>query len=549
MLETLIAAGFRGIFRDDATARAVYSEAAGVARIIPRAVAVPDDADDVATLVRWAGAQRVPLIARGSGSSMANGAVGDGVIVDLGRLNGLGRSDPRSARLVAGAAVLRDALQQEALRNALSFPVDPSSSAFATIGGMVATHAAGSRTVRYGPLREWIEAVECVFSDGTRAWVRRGGALPDVPALQRFIAAVAPRVMAAGAQALRHAGVRKESSGYALDAFVRSGDLLDLIIGSEGTLAIITAVEVRLTQLPHATASLLAGFRDLEPAADTAVALAAQGASAVELLDRSFLEIAASGGRALPLPAGLEAVLIVEAEMHAEANVRARVEALRDACVGGGAVHVETAMSTDDEVRLWALRHAASPILNELAPRLQNLQLVEDGCVPPARFAEYVRGVRAALAHARFRGVIFGHAGDAHAHVNALVDTSEPDWRARCERLVDEVTALVATLGGTLAGEHGDGRLRTPLLARTWPAETLELFAATKRAFDPEGILNPGVKVPLAGARALEDLKYDPALAPLPAEARAVLDRVVREKGWARSRLDMLASLAMKAEG
>lgn len=541
MFETLItAAGFRGTFRDDALARAVYSEAAGVARIMPRAVAVPADAEDVATLVRWAAAHGVPLIARGSGSSMANGAVGDGVIVDVGRLDTLGTTSPRAPRLVAGAAVLRDTLQQEALRNALSFPVDPSSSAFATIGGMVATHAAGSRTVRYGPLRDWIEGVECVFADGTRAWLRRGAVLPDVPALQRFIATVAPRVMAAAPAALRHEGVRKESSGYALDAFVRSGDLVDLVIGSEGTLAIITAVEVRLTPLPHATASLLAGFRDLESAAATAVTLAAQGASAVELLDRSFLEIAADGGRALPLPAGLEAVLIVEAEMHAEAKVRHRVEELRDACVGGGAVHVETAMSTDEEVRLWTLRHAASPILNELAPRLQSLQLVEDGCVPPARFAEYVRGVRAALANARFRGVIFGHAGDAHAHVNALVDTGEPDWRARCEQLIDEVTALVARLGGTLAGEHGDGRLRTPLLARTWSAEALELFAATKRAFDPTGILNPGVKVALPGARALEALKYDPALEPLPAAARTALDRVVREKGWAVNRLSLL---------
>jgi FAD/FMN-containing dehydrogenase len=303
-------------------------------------------------------------------------------------------------------------------------------------------------------------------------------------------------VRAADPALLRHEGVRKESSGYALAEFARGGDVLDVLIGSEGTLALITAVEVRLTPLPAATASLLAGFADLAAAVTQASELARRGASAVELLDRSFLEIAASGGRALPLPAGLEAVLIVEAEMNAEFAARQQIAELRDSCVAGGAVHVETAMSPDEEVRLWHLRHAASPILNELAPKLQSLQIVEDGCVPPARFAEYVRGVRAALDRARFRGVIFGHAGDAHAHVNALVDTSEPDWRARCEQLVEEVTALVSTLGGTLAGEHGDGRLRTPLMARTWPAEAIALFAATKAAFDPEGILNPGRMYP-----------------------------------------------------
>ncbi len=521
---------------------AVYSEAAGVARIMPRAVAVPEDADDLATLLRWAAAERVPLVPRGSGSSMANGAVGDGVIVDLGRLSTIGAPIAGRRRLEAGAAVIRDQVQEAAAALRMSFPVDPSSSAFATIGGMVATHAAGARTVRYGQLRDWIAGVECVFADGSRAWVRRGEPVPAVSALQRFIANVAPLVLACEPALLRHDGVRKESSGYALGAFARSADVLDVIIGSEGTLAIITAVEVRLTPAAEATASLIAGFTDLSAAAATAVQLAELGASAVELLDRSFLEIAASGSRPLPivLPPGLEAVLIVEAEAKEEETAHKLVGHFRECAEAGGAVHLETAMTTEDEVKVWQLRHAASPILNELAPRLQSLQLVEDGCVPPDRFAEYVRSVREALDRARFKGVIFGHAGDAHAHVNALVDTSEPDWRARCEVLLDEVTGIVARLGGTLAGEHGDGRLRTPLLARVWSPEAIALFAATKAAFDPEGILNPGVKVPLRGARALGDIKYDPALAPLPDAAREALDLVVREKGWARHRLDLL---------
>ena len=473
---------------------------------------------------------------------MANGAVGSGVIVDLGRLSAIGAPVAGRRRLVAGAAVICDALQEVAATQHLSFPVDPSSSAFATIGGMVATHAAGARTVRYGQLRDWIAGVECVFADGTRAWVRRGEPLPPVPALQRFIGEVAPQVMRTESALLRHDGVRKESSGYALGTFARSADVLDVLIGSEGSLAILTAVEVRLTPVAGASASLLAGFADLAAAAATAGQLAALGASAVELLDRSFLEIAASESRPLPvaLPAGLEAVLIVEAEAPDEEAAYKAIGHLRECAVTGGAVHVETAMSADDEARLWTLRHAASPILNELAPRLQSLQLVEDGCVPPERFAEYVRAVRAALDGARFKGVIFGHAGDAHAHVNALVDTSEPDWRVRCEALLDQVTGIVARLGGTLAGEHGDGRMRTALMSRVWAPEAMALFAATKAAFDPEGILNPGVKVPLPGMPALGDIKYDPTLVPLPSEARGALDLVVREKGWARHRLDLL---------
>ncbi|MFN0097823.1 MAG: FAD-binding oxidoreductase, partial [Gemmatimonadaceae bacterium] len=438
---------FVGAFRTDEVACAVYSEGAGVGRIIPQAIAVPHDVGDLVHLVEWASVQRVPLTARGSASSMANGALGPGVIVDLARFDRLGVPGHDAHTLVAGAAVTRDRIQQAAVHARRSFPIDPSSSSFATIGGMVATHAAGARTVKYGPLRDWIIALECVFADGTHATLRRGDRGEDVPALQRFLRDVAPRIHGADPTHLRHAGVRKESSGYGLDAWRESEDAIDLIIGSEGSLAFIVGVEVRLTTLPGGTASCLAGFRDLEAAAASAVQLAAHGASAVELLDRSFLDIAASEGDAFPLPTGLEAVLMVEAESSDEAGARALTRDLAARCEAGGATHVELALSTGEETRLWHLRHAASPILNQLAPRWQSLQLVEDGCVPPARFAEYVRGVRVALLEARTRGVIFGHAGDGHAHVNALVDTTEPDWRARCEQLLFAVTALVASLG------------------------------------------------------------------------------------------------------
>jgi hypothetical protein len=155
--------------------------------------------------------------------------------------------------------------------------------------------------------------------------------------------------------------------------------------------------------------------------------------------------------------------------------------------------------------------------------------------------AEYVRGVRAALDRQGIRGVIFGHAGDAHVHVNPLVDVRDPAWRTRVEALLDEVTALAARLGGTITGEHGDGRLRAPLLARVWPPEALARFAAVKRAFDPENLLNPGAKIPTPGERAVERVKYDPTLPPHPAGARLVLARVESERAYARFRLDLLA--------
>jgi hypothetical protein len=151
-----------------------------------------------------------------------------------------------------------------------------------------------------------------------------------------------------------------------------------------------------------------------------------------------------------------------------------------------------------------------------------------------------VRGVRAALERHGIRGVIFGHAGDANVHVNPLVDVRLPDWRARARGLMDDVTALTAHLGGTMTGEHGDGRLRAPMLAQLWGEETLARFAAVKHAFDPEGILNPGAKIAAPGALPFGDVKYDLALPPLPEFARAALERVERERAYARSRLALL---------
>lgn len=536
---------FRGVFREDDAARAVYAEAAGIARVTPLAVAVPVDARDVAALVRWAAATGTPLIARGSGSGMAGGAVGAGVIVDLSRLRAVGAVNPETRTVHAGAGALRGDVDAAARRHGLRFPVDPSSGAFCTVGGMAATNAAGARTLRYGPTRRWVSALDCVFDDGTPATVRRGdtAGATNVGALRRFREALLPAVRAAALASplsLEHGGVRKDSSGYAVAELARSGELIDLLVGSEGTLALFTGVELALTPVPGATSSLLAAFPSLEGAVDGALRARERGAAACELLDRTFLEVAALGASGAAVPAGTEAALLVEIEDLSAAAVRERAGALEHDLSLAGAASVRVALDVGTEESMWELRHAASPILSRLDPALRSMQFIEDAAVPPARLPEYVRGVRAALDRWKVRGVIFGHAGDAHVHVNPLVDVSRPDWRAAVEGILEEVTALVSSLGGTLAGEHGDGRLRTPLLGQVWRPEAMELFRLVKATFDPRGILNPGVKVPLAGQLPIGDVKYDPALTPLPDSARRALAIVERERAYARLRLEML---------
>lgn len=534
---------FRGTFRDDLPARAVYSESAGIARIVPAAVAVPADGDDVVALVRWAARTNTPLIPRGSGTSMANGAVGEGVLLDCSRFNAMGAADRATGTMVCGPGALRDDLNAAAGHAGLWFPVDPSSGAFCTVGGMCATNAAGAHSLRYGPTRAWVHGLDCVFADGSRAWIRRGQPAPrHIPAVAEFLDRVAPR-LADARFALAHSGVRKESSGYALNDFAASGELVDVLVGSEGTLAVFVGVELALLPADHATASLLASFDALEDAVTAATRCTELGARAVELLDRTFLDVVRQGA-ALDLPSSAEAVLLIEAEGARGELAEDRMRALAACCRGSGATYVVEAPHAEAATALWAIRHAASPTLARLDPNLASLQFVEDGAVPPDHFPQYIRGVRAIFARHSLRCVIFGHAGDAHAHVNALVDVREPAWRPRLGAVLTEVTALVAQLGGTIAAEHGDGRLRASLLPRLWSPLAMELFRATKRAFDPAGILNPGVIIASEGARPFDQIKYDPALAPLPEEAAAALATVVRERRWSAFRLGLIAPVS-----
>jgi FAD/FMN-containing dehydrogenase len=529
----------RGIYRDDLAARAVYAEGAGIARRLPDAVAVPIDVEDLSALVAWAAAESVSIVPRGSGSGMAAAATGPGVIVDCSRLDHVGAVDVERRLVRCGPGAVRAAVDAAARVHGLRFPVDPSSGAFCTVAGMVAANAAGARSLRFGPARAWVGSLGCVMADGSAVRLRRGTRPPAGSALGNLTRDLLPRWR--GHAALGHA-VRKESSGYAVAAAAESGDAIDLLAGSEGTLALFTEVELRLTPVAGATASAFALFRSLEDATSAASEARALGASACELLDRTFLDIA-SGASPVAIDASSEAALLIEAEAETAAEAAAIIRGIADACRRSGATHLDLALSPQAERALWSIRHAASPTLARLDPALKSMQFIEDACVPPESLPAYVRGVRSALASRSIRGVIFGHAGDANVHVNPLIDVRRRGWRADVASMLDEVTALVASLGGTLAGEHGDGRLRTPLMPRVWSSEALECFAEVKRMLDPRGILNPGVKV-ASGESTTDDalgaIKYDADLPALPPAARAALDYVERERAYASFRLALL---------
>ena len=532
---------FRGEFRTDEVARALYAEGAGIFRIIPEAVAVPSGLDDLVALLRWAAADRHSLIPRGAGSGMPGGNIGPGVVVDLSpgfREPPVIDADRRTAR--CGASITYQALNAAAAGSGLRLPPDPSSGAFCTLGGMVATNAAGAHSVKYGAMRRWVRALEFVTADGETGAARepaaegsaaRARGATATAAKQRFLRDVAPRLRERAADlagAVPH--TTKNSAGYALDAFAASGRTTDLLTGSEGTLAVVTAVEVALAPLPDERSTLLVTLRSLEDVGPAVLALRPLGPSAIELLDRTYLDFV-RGAVQRRVPDGTEAVLLVEFE----GDGHAAVEAVR-----GLAGTTELADDVASVSRLWELRHLASPILASLPNNLRSLQLVEDGCVPVAVLGRYIRALRDAAAAFGFEIVIFGHAGDGHLHANVLANVAAPDFAARLFGCLEAVTGAQLSLGGTPSGEHGDGRLRAGFLAPTFGEGFADLCRRTKEAWDPAAILNPGVKVPAPGATLdAAMLKVGAQAPPIPTEIAARLREVERTAAWGVFRLSL----------
>jgi FAD/FMN-containing dehydrogenase len=494
--------GFRGAFTSDPDARARHSVASGPFRIWPTAVATPEDADDVQALVAWAAGEGVPLIPRAAATGMPAGNVGRGVAVDLvAGLSSIGVPDPDAGTIRCGAGANAAAVARAAASAGLTLPALPSSAERCSIGGMVANNAAGARSFRHGATRAWVAALDVVWADGSRSTLAGHGG----PSWAAPLAAEL-RASLGSLHEHRWPGVRKNSSGYALDHFLPWGDALQLVIGSEGTLGVVVDVTLRLVPHPQQRGVLLVALasNDLIPAA--AAAAGAVNASACELFGRRLLRMAAESGHPVPGEAdGAEALVLIEVEGDAE-EVASGLTALRR---WADAVAIDVAEATDEEgrARLWEVRHAASPLIARAADAgRRSTQFIEDSVVPVGSVPAYLRGLDEILGRAGMDAVVFGHAGDGNVHVNPLVDVGTPGWRDRVRTVLEETVDLVVGLGGTLSGEHGDGRLRAPFLGRIWSAPLVDAFRTIKTQVDPADIMNPGVILPLPGQDPLDGL-------------------------------------------
>lgn len=526
-------AGFGGIFATDTRACSAYAEGAGIYRMVPAAVACPASTADLQLLLEWAAAEARPLVPRGAGSAVTGSSVGHGVMVDLADMPRVLEIDSGRKRARVSANVTCAQLNSAARSHGLRLPPEPSSQAFATVGGMVATNAAGSRSAAFGPVRQWVRALELCLADGSRARMSRGTQPENSAILDRLSRwwneQCVPR---ADSIVSRYPKTRKNTAGYALDQALSSGDLVDLFIGSEGTLAFFDTIELELAPEPRRRMGLSVTLVSLDSLAAVCTALREHGAVAVELLDSTFLSV---------LPdrrSGEEAVLLVEFEGDDEVELEIELAAAAAAVSACGAGEVVTAITAEESDELWRLRHAASPILAGLPESRRSLQVVEDGCVPPSRLGEYLTAVRAAGERSGVPLVIFGHAADGHLHVNLLPDIREPDWLKRVEQVRHDVTSTLLRLAGTPSGEHGDGRIRPDLLGRLYGKEIVGLFRQLKDICDPTGILNPGVLLP-NGAEPFGHLKVGRSAAELPGDIAAGLREIERSGGYALRRLEL----------
>jgi D-lactate dehydrogenase len=419
----------------------------------PAAVALPTEAAQVLEIVRACRAARVPITARGRGTATTGAAVPTegALVVSFERMDRILEIDPDDRLAVVQPGVLNGELQRAVAPHGFFWPPDPTSAPYSTVGGNLACNAGGPRAVKYGASRDNTLALAAVSGRG-----------------QPF-----------------RCGARttKSAVGY---------DLTRFLIGSEGTLALITEATLRLVPLPEARTGLSALYADTAAAAAAVARIMAQPVtpSALEFMDGAALQLAREAGGADVGPGG--ALLMIEVDGRREALADAAAAVSR-AARGRGLLELR---ASDDLDTLWEARRRLSPALRTLAPGKIN----EDVVVPVSRLPALIAGLEALSARHGIPILNFGHAGNGNLHVNLLYQPEDPAHTAAAPRCLAEVFELVLSLGGTLSGEHGIGLDKRDFMARALDSETLALLYAIKTAFDPDGILNPGKLLPVSGS-------------------------------------------------
>ena len=416
----------------------------------PEAVAFPTDAAQVQAIVGMCNEYKVPVTARGRGTGTSGGSLPEqgGVALSLERMRRILSIDSANRVIVAEPGVLNQEVQDAVKTHGFFWPPDPSSAAYCSIGGNLATGAGGPHAVKYGTARDHVLGLKAVT--GTGEAIKTG------------------------------CYTTKGVVGY---------DLTRLIIGSEGTLAVITEATLKLSPLPAFAEGITAHYRDAASCAQAIIAIMSQPEmpSALEFLDAGSLELIRAHHPHL-LPDDTCAMLIIEVD-GSQNEIAAAREAILPACSNSGLLK---AQAVSDAKALWAARKALAPLLRDIAPKKIN----EDIVVPVSKLPDLLQGLSGLSEKYKVANVNFGHAGNGNIHVNLLVDPGDAEQMRRAESCLSEVFDLVLRLNGTLSGEHGVGSEKRAFVAREIDAPTMALMQDIKRVFDPNNILNPGKLFP-----------------------------------------------------
>jgi glycolate oxidase len=444
----------REYVRDDAPTLAAYGVDALQQGHPPDLVVMPGSTDEISLIARLCTEHRVPLVVRGAGTGYTGGAVptSGGVVLSMERLNRIVEIDQVNLLAVVEPNVITADLQRAVEAVGLFYPPDPASLQKSSLGGNIAECAGGPRAFKYGTTKRYVLALEAVLPTG--------------------------EVVHTGSKAV------KNVVGY---------DLTQLIVGSEGTLAIVTKITLRLVPKPSAYATLVAGFPGIGAAVDAVSALITRRVvpAAIELIDDDSLRAAEEYTKTRIAPEGAHALLIVECDGSAAA-VAEDIARVSEACASVGALAIERAASDAERARIWGVRRDIS-----LALRATGLlKINHDVVVPRGRVPELFDVVAQLKRDFGLRIAAFGHAGDGNIHVNLMVDRTRADELVRAKAAERVLFERVVSLEGSISGEHGIGFAKKPYIGIELSADELALMQRVKAAFDPANILNPGKVFP-----------------------------------------------------
>ncbi|MEE2873690.1 MAG: FAD-linked oxidase C-terminal domain-containing protein [Candidatus Latescibacterota bacterium] len=415
----------------------------------PACVVLPERGEEVAQILALCYEKAVPVVARGSGTGLAGGAVPSegGLVLCLVRLNKIIELDAANLVMVCEPGVLTQKVADEALAAGLFYPPDPGSIKISTIGGNVANNSGGLRGLKYGVTRDYIMGLEVVLADG--------------------------QILETGNKCV------KDVAGFALK---------DLFIGSEGMLGIITKVILKLVPAPASKKTLLGLYDDMTQAAETVSAIIENKIipCTLEFLDRTTIECVESYAK-IGLPTDCEAVLLMEVDGH-PAEVDEQAAQIEKIARQGGAREVRLAATVEEGLRLASARRTAFSALARLAPTV----VLEDVTVPRSELARMVAYVQEVGERHQVKVGTFGHMGDGNLHPTFLCDERNEEEMARVEKAMEEVFSFAVELGGTITGEHGVGLAKKPFLPKQLRPVGMDVLKRVKIAFDPVGILNPG---------------------------------------------------------